>query len=65
MKVYECMTLAVKRLKRGTCTIDECERVLDELIREATPDYSDIDRRLAVQKKLKRKKWRMLLEATK
>jgi len=46
------------------CTIEECERELDAIIADATPNYSDIDRRLAVQKKLKRKAWRLLLEAT-
>ena len=58
------MKLAVRRLRRGMCTIEECERELDAIIEDATPNYSDIDRRLAVQKKLKRKAWRMLLEAT-
>ena len=58
------MKQAVRRLQRGTCTIEECERDLNEIIKDATPDYSDIDRRLAVQRKLKRKAWRMLLEAT-
>ena len=65
MTTYEDMALAVNRLKRGGYTIEECERVLNAIIAEATPDYSDIDRRLAVQKKLKRKAWRLLLEATK
>ena len=65
MTTYENMALAVKRLKRGHYTIEECERVLNEIIADATPDYSDIDRRLAVQRKLKRKAWRLLLEATK
>ena len=65
MTTYENMALAVKRLKRGGYTIEECERVLNEIIADATPDYSDIDRRLAVQRKLKRKAWRLLLEATK
>ena len=65
MTTYENMALAVKRLKRGSYTIEECERVLNEIIADATPDYSDIDRRLAVQRKLKRKAWRLLLEATK
>ena len=58
------MKLAVRRLQRGMCTIEECERELDAIIADATPSYSDIDRRLVVQKKLKRKAWRMLLEAT-
>lgn len=58
------MKLAVRRLQRGMCTIEECERELDAIIADATPNYSDIDRRLAVQKKLKRKAWRLLLEAT-
>lgn len=64
MTVADNMKQAVRRLQRGTFTIEECERCLDEIIKDATPDYSDIDRRLAVQKKLKRKAWRMLLEAT-
>jgi len=62
--VAESMKLAVRRLQRGMCTIEECERELDAIIADATPNYSDIDRRLAVQKKLKRKAWRLLLEAT-
>ena len=64
MTVADNMKLAVRRLQRGMCTIEECERELDAIIADATPNYSDIDRRLAVQKKLKRKAWRMLLEAT-
>lgn len=64
MTVAESMKLAVRRLQRGMCTIEECERELDAIIADATPNYSDIDRRLAVQKKLKRKAWRLLLEAT-
>ncbi len=64
MTVADNMKLAVRRLQRGMCTIEECERKLDAIIADATPNYSDIDRRLAVQKKLKRKAWRMLLEAT-
>lgn len=64
MTVADNMKQAVRRLQRGPCTIEECERDLDEIIKDATPDYSDIDRRLAVQRKLKRKAWRMLLEAT-
>jgi len=62
--VAESMKLAVRRLQRGMCTIEECERELDAIIADATPNYSDIDRRLAVLKKLKRKAWRLLLEAT-
>ncbi len=64
MTVADNMKLAVRRLQRGMCTIEECERELDAIIADATPNYSDIDRRLAVQKKLKRKAWRLLLEAT-
>lgn len=64
MTVAESMKQAVRRLQRGMCTIEECERELDAIIADATPNYSDIDRRLAVQKKLKRKAWRLLLEAT-
>lgn len=64
MTVADSMKQAVRRLQRGMCSIDECERDLNEIIEDATPDYSDIDRRLAVQRKLKRKAWRMLLEAT-
>ena len=64
MTVAESMKQAVRRLQRGMFTIEECERELDAIIADATPNYSDIDRRLAVQKKLKRKAWRLLLEAT-
>lgn len=64
MTVADNMKLAVRRLQRGMCTIEECERELDAIIADATPNYSDIDRRLVVQKKLKRKAWRLLLEAT-
>ena len=64
MTVADNMKLAVRRLQRGMCTIEECERELDAIIADATSNYSDIDRRLAVQKKLKRKAWRLLLEAT-
>ncbi len=64
MTVADNMKQAVRRLQRGKCTIEECERDLNEIIEDATPDYSDIDRRIAVHRKLKRKAWRMLLEAT-
>ena len=64
MTVADNMKQAVRRLQRGKCTIEECERDLNEIIEDATPDYSDIDRRIAVHRKPKRKAWRMLLEAT-
>ena len=64
MTVAESMKLAVGWLQRGRYTIKECERTLNYLIDEETAGIEDIDERLKTEKKLKRKAWRMLLEAT-
>ncbi len=56
---------AVEWMQRGRYTIQECERVIDTIIHDATHEIKDLDERLAAEKKLKRTAWRRLLEATK
>lgn len=64
MTTLQKMSAAVRQLKRGLMTIGECEYVLNNIIAEAVPVTLDVDRRMAEIKRLKRKQWRMLLDAT-
>ena len=64
MTVVESMKLAVRRLRRGTYSIVECETELARLIAEETGHIEDVDERIAAERKLKRRAWRMLLDAT-
>lgn len=59
------MKAVVRRLMRGTCTIGECELELNRIIAEATMDFTDLDERIYRIRILKRRSWRMLLDATK
>jgi len=63
--VVDSMKLAVRWLQRGRYTIKECERTLNYLIDEETAGIEDVDKRIETEKMLKRKAWRLLLEATK
>ena len=64
MTTLQKMSAAVRQLKRGLMTIGECEYVINNIIAEAVPTTLDADRRIAEIKRLKRKQWRMLLDAT-
>lgn len=64
MTTLQKMSAAVRQLKRGLMTIGECEYALNNIIAEAVPTTLDVDRRIAEIKRLKRKQWRMLLDAT-
>ena len=65
------MKTIVFRLKRGKSTIAEAESALDNAITMYVQTMgecqtaNDFDRKIEVVRKLKRKKYRMLLEATK
>lgn len=59
------MKATVRRFMRGQLTIGECELALNDLISEATMDFSDLNVRLRNIRILKRKAWRMMLDATK
>lgn len=64
------MKTIVHRLKRGNSTIAEAESALDNAITMYVQTIgecqtaNDLDLKLEVIRKLKRKKYRMLLEAT-
>ena len=60
----EKMKFAVSQLKRGRATIGETEHDMDDAIALATFTIVDIDERIETIRTLKRKKYRMLLEAT-
>ena len=64
-ETVENMRNVVRRMMRGHLTIGECELELNRLIAEATMEVPDIDIRLYRIRILKRKAWRMLLDATK
>lgn len=64
MTVAESMKQAVRRLQRGMCTIAECEAELNCIIKRETIGMYDLDEIIEAERKLKRKAWRMLLEAT-
>lgn len=57
-------------LKRGLLSIFEAEKAMTEVILDGTlamkgDTYEDNEKRIAAARKLKRRMWRMLLEATK
>ena len=55
MTVVESMKQAVRRLRRGTYSIVECETELARLIAEETGHIEDVDERIAAERKLKRR----------
>ena len=64
------MEVAIKLLKRGKISIYECEKMMTEAILDGTLEmpcdtYEQQDKRITTARKLKRRMWRMLLEATK
>lgn len=59
------MEVSVMRLVHGRYTIGECEKCINEDIAIATMNIEDINERLEAIRQLKRKAWRMLLDATK
>ena len=64
-QIAEKMAQAANNLKRGLITIYECEQQMTEAILTGTlaMGLSDNDK-IMMARKLKRRMWRMLLEAT-
>lgn len=58
------MQETVDKFKRGYYTIGECEFILNQYISLAIMDIADLDERLELLRLLKRKEWRMMLDAT-
>ena len=58
------MEEAVRRYRRGKHTLKECEYMIDLAISSEVRFIEDIDKRIDTERKLKRKAWRLLLEAT-
>lgn len=64
MTTLQRMKAAAQVLKKGRMTIGECELAMNTIIAEATPPTMDLDQRIAEIRQLKRKQWRMMLDAT-
>lgn len=65
-EVTERMGLHIKQLQRGLYGIHDCESLLNNEIAAAVRDLEGtVDKRIQYERKLKRRMWRMLLDATK
>lgn len=64
MTTLQRMKAAAQELKKGRMTIGECELAMNTIIAEAAPPTMDFDQRIAEIRQLKRKQWRMMLDAT-
>ena len=64
MTTLQKMNAAVQQMKKGRMSIGECELVMNNIIAEAVQPMMEIDQRIAEIKRLKRKQWRMMLDAT-
>lgn len=64
MTTLQKMSAAVQQMKKGRMSIGECELVMNNIIAEAVPPTMERDQRIAEIKRLKRKQWRMMLDAT-
>lgn len=64
MTTLQKMSAAVQQMKKGRMSIGECELVMHNIIVEAVPPTMELDQRIAEIKRLKRKQWRMMLDAT-
>lgn len=64
MTTLQKMSAAVQQMKKGRMSIGECELVMNNIISEAVPPTMELDQRIAEIKRLKRKQWRMMLDAT-
>ena len=63
-KTVERMKDSVSQLKRGHMTIGECESQMDKAITNAANEINELDDRIRFIRILKRRGWRMLLNAT-
>lgn len=61
----ERMQFTVRQLKKGRMSIRECETALDGIVMEVEASIMDVDLRIEMVRAIKRRAWRMLLEATK
>jgi len=64
MTTLQKMSAAVQQMKKGRMSIGECELVMNNIIAEAVPPTMELDQRISEIKRLKRKQWRMMLDAT-
>ena len=65
-EVIERLAVHVRHLQRGMYSIHECESLMENEITAAVRSCEGtIDERVEFERKLKRRMWRMLLEATK
>jgi len=64
MTTLQMMSAAVQQMKKGRMSIGECELAMNNIIAEAVPPTMELDQRIAEIKRLKRKQWRMMLDAT-
>ena len=69
-EITENLRKCARKLQRGMFTVYECEKAMDEAIMNGVLEMPNEtaqqnDMRIAAVRKLKRKMWRMLLEATK
>lgn len=68
--ITEKMKRHASQLKAGRMTVYECEKAMTEAILDGVLELpcntaEENDRRIAAVRKLKRRMWRLLLEATK
>lgn len=65
-EVSERMAVHTRHLQRGTYSIHDCESLMNNEIAAAVRNMEGtVDERIQYERKLKRRMWRMLLEATK
>ena len=69
-EMIERMQTIARQLQRGMISAHECETAMNNIILEGLLQYpsetsEQVDKRLALMKKMKRRMWRILLEATK
>lgn len=69
-EIVRNMEVQINSLRRGLITIHECETsmteaILDGILQMPAETAEENDKRIAAVRKLKRRMWKMLLEATK
>lgn len=64
MTALQKMSVAAQQMKKGRMSIGECELAMNNIIAEAVPPTMEIDKRIAEIRRLKRRQWRMMLDAT-
>ena len=69
-EMVERMQTIARQLQRGKISVHECETAMNSIILEGLLQYpaetaEQVDKRLALMRKMKRRMWHILLDATK